>query len=1060
MFIFLLVISSLFLLNSFSIEIPIKSIEIGSEQLDFNNGEPGSWKVTKSASWIGKNKAKIVFDISSIEKINNAKNDVIFVIDTSDSMTNADFSIISTAVKSVLNSLNGKAALINFNDSANIISEFTDDFALIYNSIGSFSLYGNTNYYQALVKVDEVLNSYSHDNDNLVSVVFLTDGYPTSDTPNEIAQYKYLKKKYNYLDIRAIQYNIGNTIFNSIKNISDKQFWADSSNINEILYKSVFDISYYEEFKIVDSVNTTNFTIDNATSDFGKVSIKDNRVSWIINNLISGGNTSMTINITLNEDYQESFSLKETNIDETITSKLDDIIENVTSTLTPILSNNYIITYDSNAPSNCQVSNMPSEEKHFVYDTVALSDTIPTCLGYKFKEWEIMTNGVEKINDDNFIMPEENVTVRAIWSNVELNKSANGTISEQATLYKVLQKEATSGGLAKEYTGAHQDSVDGSGNRKIYYFSGSSSSDKSSILDKNNVIFANMCWEMFRTTDTGGVKMIYNGEPDADGTCKSDRGTHPGYVNRTTSNLSGNYYYGTDYTYDTSSKSFKLSGNLVQDKWTADNYNDFIGKYTCRQTTSTGTCATLYYVESYYNATTAYVFSINGNSAYYLFGTMSFNANRGSPASVGYMYNNVYQNNRKGAYTETILKTTSISTTYYYAESIKYENGKYILDSPSNISSTKDAVGKYTFRSTSETASNTSVYYIEKVVDSTMYYIELTDGHNLEYYDNLYTYGDSYTKNDDGTYTITNPSTIKVTDWYNTYSKTIKKYLCKNPIDNTCSDIFFVATADKTKFTYIKSTDIYKFASGFTYSNGTYKLNDDTVSFWDLSLADNITALSKHQYTCFNESDTCEKINFVYFSSNYYKELYYIILENGKSNDDALKEMFYADDLNKKNSTIKTAVDAWYKKYLSSYTNYLEASVFCNYRVFDKLNGWEKNGNVTEYQLTFKSAPSLACSNITDMFSTKNEKAKLDYPVAIISRNERSYIYDDKKYWTMSPVSFNYEVALTYDSSTTFGTIVNNNLGVRPVISLKAGTSYLSGDGSMNTPYIVDAIGK
>lgn len=38
----------------------------------------------------------------------------------------------------------------------------------------------------------------------------------------------------------------------------------------------------------------------------------------------------------------------------------------------------------------------------------------------------------------------------------------------------------------------------------IYYYRGN--------VDNNNVIFANKCWKIVRTTETGGTKMIYNGE--------------------------------------------------------------------------------------------------------------------------------------------------------------------------------------------------------------------------------------------------------------------------------------------------------------------------------------------------------------------------------------------------------------------------------------------------------------------------------------------------------------------------------------------------------------------
>ena len=39
----------------------------------------------------------------------------------------------------------------------------------------------------------------------------------------------------------------------------------------------------------------------------------------------------------------------------------------------------------------------------------------------------------------------------------------------------------------------------------IYYYRGA--------VDNNNVIFANFCWKIVRTTDTGGIKLIYNGYP-------------------------------------------------------------------------------------------------------------------------------------------------------------------------------------------------------------------------------------------------------------------------------------------------------------------------------------------------------------------------------------------------------------------------------------------------------------------------------------------------------------------------------------------------------------------
>ena len=44
-------------------------------------------------------------------------------------------------------------------------------------------------------------------------------------------------------------------------------------------------------------------------------------------------------------------------------------------------------------------------------------------------------------------------------------------------------------------------------------------------VDNNNVKFGGYCWKIVRTTDTGGVKLIYNGEPDGSGDCTATTGS-------------------------------------------------------------------------------------------------------------------------------------------------------------------------------------------------------------------------------------------------------------------------------------------------------------------------------------------------------------------------------------------------------------------------------------------------------------------------------------------------------------------------------------------------------
>ena len=52
------------------------------------------------------------------------------------------------------------------------------------------------------------------------------------------------------------------------------------------------------------------------------------------------------------------------------------------------------------------------------------------------------------------------------------------------------------------------------GNVPVYYYRGAADQVN------NNIIFNNMCWKIIRTTETGGIKLIYNGTP-TDGKCEA-----------------------------------------------------------------------------------------------------------------------------------------------------------------------------------------------------------------------------------------------------------------------------------------------------------------------------------------------------------------------------------------------------------------------------------------------------------------------------------------------------------------------------------------------------------
>ena len=106
----------------------------------------------------------------------------------------------------------------------------------------------------------------------------------------------------------------------------------------------------------------------------------------------------------------------------------------------------------------------------------------------------------------------------------------------------------------------------------IYYYRGA--------VTNNNVIFANFCWKIVRTTETGGIKLLYNGIP-SNGTCNnrgsaSQIGTSKFHENNT-DNIYVGYMYGTidSNSYEATHKN--LNDSIIKktiDEWYKINIDD------------------------------------------------------------------------------------------------------------------------------------------------------------------------------------------------------------------------------------------------------------------------------------------------------------------------------------------------------------------------------------------------------------------------------------------------------------------------------------------------------
>ena len=81
---FIILVGSFF--KSYAALDPIKSISFSSEKLNYDNREPGSVGITKSAEWVRNGQAKIMLNVDTIVKEKKENKDVLLILDVSESM--------------------------------------------------------------------------------------------------------------------------------------------------------------------------------------------------------------------------------------------------------------------------------------------------------------------------------------------------------------------------------------------------------------------------------------------------------------------------------------------------------------------------------------------------------------------------------------------------------------------------------------------------------------------------------------------------------------------------------------------------------------------------------------------------------------------------------------------------------------------------------------------------------------------------------------------------------------------------------------------------------------
>lgn len=511
----------------------------------------------------------------------------------------------------------------------------------------------------------------------------------------------------------------------------------------------------------------------------------------------------------------------------------------------------------------------------------------------------------------------------------------------------------------KQYTGKGYNSSP----KNVYFYNDPAS---------NNVLFADYCWKVIRTTGTGGVKLMYNGEP-VDGVCDN-------YGSETQIGT-------TDFSeYSSSLSDVGYMGGVAYDY--------------ARDNLSSTTHASLFY--------------------------------------------NVYI----GQY-----------TTYRYYKNVSYSNGTYNLSGTSFRGQWRSyynsAAGYYTCFSNSSSCANP--YYIIKGVNKARaigYY--LRGGKLKDDYTTTVTLAPDIISNDDGTYTLKDYSEVSFEDLYQNYNNYNNYYVCSDHVSKTCDNVRYITNFYGDSY-YAVSLKTYMFGSSYVYNNGNYVLKNGKK--YPNILNDE---LENRHYTCFNVTGECDELYYIY---NYDSSgsAYYLTLKNGVSIENATTAMLTS---NVENSNAKSLVESWYEATMTEYTSKLEDTVYCNNRSVSTFGGWDSNSADFSTHLKFYSFDNddLTCSNKSDQFTVSSSigNGKLKYPVGMITAPEAKLWGSNStgaSYWTMTPFGYGEAAGHVFkvfnDGKVDFDRVTYSN-GVRPVVSLKPGTEVSGGEGTLESPYVIE----
>ena len=524
----------------------------------------------------------------------------------------------------------------------------------------------------------------------------------------------------------------------------------------------------------------------------------------------------------------------------------------------------------------------------------------------------------------------------------------------------------------------------------IYYYRGN--------VGNNNVRWANKCWKIIRTTDTGGVKMIYNGLPAADGSCNNSgtASTLSTYRFNTSNSPSGvGYMYGNSI--GTSSRTFSYSYSLTS-------YDTF-----------------------YYSI-------INGTVSGYL--TMSSTVSYDDTTGMYTLVSPVASSPMRGYYTCGSSATTCSTVRYIYAVD---SSGNYVNGNTYNY-----YVYAYLNNSNGNTVTSKTVYFCKS------YCVSCTIG-------GVYYSGYYLSSCNNSLDSIVNDG--DTSNYYYVCSNSIYNNQCSSVYKVWLTTSSYSGASLNTGYKY-QSPDYYYFASSVEYADGMYTLVDPVSRKWSASY--NELKDYPYSCFSTSSTGSCSSVYYIYDTTSDWGPMSYINFYNGEiMSDTYLNSMFennYSSYIKSGIDSWYVSNLANYSNFIedTSYCNDRTNSGLNSNSVFT-FNSYNRySSNQISLDCSTKDSFSTDIKNGNGLLSYPVGLITIDEAI-LAGANKTSSTYlntgsSNVEYWTMTP--YNQSRVFSVGNANYFNSFMPSDyMYLRPVISIKGDITILGGDGSSMYPY-------